>query len=39
MDFESLFLQLKEFDIKNNRNMVDNLIKKYVKYFIINIKK
>jgi hypothetical protein len=37
MDFESLFLQLKEFDIKNNRNMVDNLIKKYVKYFIINI--
>ena len=37
MDFESLFLQLKEFDIKNNRNMVDNLIKKFVKYFIINI--
>ena len=37
MDIESLFLQLKEFDIKNNRNMVDNLIKKFVKYFIINI--
>jgi hypothetical protein len=39
MDFESLFLQLKEFDIKNNRNLMEELIKKYVKYFIINIKK
>ena len=37
MDIESLFLQLKEFDIKNNRNMVENLIEKFVKYFIINI--
>ena len=30
MDIESLFLQLKEYDIKKHRNVIDDYIKKYV---------
>lgn len=31
MDIESIFLQLKEFDTKKHRNLIDECIKKYVK--------
>jgi len=31
MDIEALFFQLKEYDIKKNRNLVEDNIKKYVK--------
>jgi hypothetical protein len=38
MEIESLFLQLKEFDIKTNRTLIENVIHKNVKYFIIIFK-
>jgi hypothetical protein len=39
MDIESLFLQLKEYDIKKHRNLIDDCIKNNVKIFIINLLK
>jgi hypothetical protein len=36
MEIESLFLQLKEFDIKTNRTLIENVIHKNVKFFYNN---